>query len=61
MSDSIDSENESIYWESGDDNVELETSGEENPNTPPPLEPRPTPMRRTVKRNVGNTSRRRFR
>jgi hypothetical protein len=46
-------ENDDLYWESEDNNVEVTPTAE--------LLPRPSPMRKTITRNVGNTQRRRFR
>ena len=45
--------NDDLYWESGDD------KGDEKPKVGLPS--RPSPMKKTITRNVGNTQRRRFR
>ena len=45
--------NDDLYWESEDNNVE------DVPKVD--LVSRPSPMRKTITRNVGNTQRRRFR
>lgn len=51
VTDTIKSDD--LYWESGDD------KGDEKPKVGLPS--RPSPMKKTITRNVGNTQRRRFR